>query len=155
MTKPAHDATSNEDLTDAEMVQRVRRWLSSTKERDIDWRWLLRTCTIAEKALQASPSVIGLEPKEGHCLLQVPQQTKEKPSPCAMAGHCLSAESILSAIPAISASGNYPLKFFGSPGPIGTCMGIEIHADRAVPDHTIEVRDSINGRLLGRIINVG
>lgn len=41
----------NEPLSDAEMVGRVRRWLSSTKERDIDRRWLLRACTLAERYL--------------------------------------------------------------------------------------------------------
>lgn len=47
----------------------------------------------AEVALASFPSSIGLTPKEGHCLLQVPQQTTEKPSPCAMAGYCLNTDA--------------------------------------------------------------
>ena len=61
MSRPS-PSREGEELTDAEMVQRVRRWLSSTKERDIDRRWLLRTCTIAEKALQTPRSETGVKP---------------------------------------------------------------------------------------------
>lgn len=50
-------------------------------------------------SLPPVPSERGLRPAEGHCLLQVPQQTPENPSPCAMAGHCIGVlPSALSAI---------------------------------------------------------
>lgn len=44
------------------------------------------------KHLLSARSETGLKPEPGHCLLQVPQQTTEKPSPCAMAGYCIKAE---------------------------------------------------------------
>lgn len=43
----------------------------------------------AVAAPETTVSERGLRPAEGHCLLQVPQQTPENPSPCAMAGHCI------------------------------------------------------------------
>lgn len=137
MTQPAHDATSlrsEYERRAKEVAEAIER--SVVMERDfLESQVLNRDANVA-------------------CADSL--QKRREFAAWLMKHHAeLFAASIPSAIPAISASGNYPLKFFGSPGPIGTCMGIEIHADRAVPDHTIEVRDSINGRLLGRIINVG
>lgn len=46
---------------------------------------------IRKDAEPSAAPAAGVAPKEGHCLLQVPQQTPENPSPCAMAGYCLSS----------------------------------------------------------------
>lgn len=39
-------------------------------------------------AYQLEALITSMRPVDGHCLLQVPQQTPEQPSPCAMAGYC-------------------------------------------------------------------
>jgi hypothetical protein len=56
--------------------------------------------------------------------------------------------------PLLSASGAYELKFYGTPGYVGTVSGITVHADPEVPEHTVIIRDE-HGRELGRIVNVG
>jgi hypothetical protein len=60
----------------------------------------------------------------------------------------------LSETPRISAGGAFELKLYGTPGYVGTIAGITIHADPAVEENTVIVRDE-HGRELGRIINVG
>jgi hypothetical protein len=54
-------------------------------------------------------------------------------------------------IPEFSASGDHPLKLFvGRPR-----EWITVQTDPTVPEGTVEVRDSVTGRVMGRIINVG
>lgn len=38
-------------MTDAELVDKVRRWASSTKENEINIAWIRRVCTLAASAL--------------------------------------------------------------------------------------------------------
>lgn len=64
------------------------------------------------KSTETTRSERGLRPAEGHCLLQVPQQTPENPSPCAMAGHCIgvlpSAPSAIEQRPCTCDPADYP-----------------------------------------------
>ena len=56
----------------------------------------------------------------------------------------------------ISASGNFPVRLYGTSGPFGTAgFGLLIFVDPKVEEHTIEVRDGVTGRVLGKIINIG
>ncbi len=56
----------------------------------------------------------------------------------------------------ISASGNFPVRLYGTSGPLGTAgPGILIFVDPNIEEHTIEVRDAVTERVLGKIINIG
>lgn len=70
--------------------------------------------------------------------------------------HGVSASSETKAkVPEISAGGSNPVKLYGTTGAFGTCASVMIYADFDIPEGTIEIRDDVNGRVLGRIINVG
>lgn len=82
---------------DATIRRQLRRMEDHARQLENELSLAERRLATSEKCrnnLAASiPSSIGLTPKEGHCLLQVPQQTTEKPSPCAMAGYCLNTDA--------------------------------------------------------------
>lgn len=56
----------------------------------------------------------------------------------------------------VSLSGCAP-RLFGSGGATGTLgpFGLTVHVDPDMPEDTLEFRDSITGRILAKVINVG
>jgi len=45
-----------DDLTDAEIIRRVRRWLDAGNEKaEVEMRWLRRVCWLAEQRANTKP----------------------------------------------------------------------------------------------------
>lgn len=81
-----------------------------------------------QESCTPSASNATVKPQEGHCLLQVPQQTKAKPSPCAMAGYCLKAHESAPTISATQIHEVYQEEFYRK-GKDGKSLAYPTHSD--------------------------
>jgi hypothetical protein len=104
-------------------------------------RMLLDALTQSETGNMTEPDKNCITTPDGGCI----------GGPCMHDPEYSCAGSEIERIPEISASGNHPVKMF-----VGQHREwLRVFIDHSLPEGTIELRDTVTGRVMGRIINVG